>query len=176
MSREEPLYSFYWFHPVLVPSISFLSFFGVAASFASAGSWFYMYIVGRLGHIFSDLVLESQTPRQSTTCDRKIFSPFRVLIEVEVVLPRIFLFFKKASLAEVSRLQLCFHFSTVILMLYCHWNNTHAGLTIFAVIVSTAEIIWFCIFLLKLSFIIFPIVIFLWCIVLSFVLITMESY
>ena len=47
---------------LISPSISskhfhFSSFFGVATSFVSTGSWFCVYIVGRFSHIFLDFVL-----------------------------------------------------------------------------------------------------------------------
>ena len=84
----------------------FSSFFGIATSFVSTGSWFCVYVGGRFSHIFLDLVLELQTYRASTAYEWKVFSPFRVLINVEVSLPTIYNFFKRSSLTKVPWLQL----------------------------------------------------------------------
>ena len=82
------------------------SFFCVAMSFVSTGSWFCVYVAGRFSHIFLDLVLELQTCRPSTACNWKVFSSFRVLIDIEVALPPIFNYFIRFSLTKVPWLQL----------------------------------------------------------------------
>ena len=156
------------------------SFFGVATSFVSTGSWLCVYVVGRFIHIFLDLVLELQTCRPSTACDWKVFSPFRVLIYIGVPPPPIFNFFTRysltrGSLAAVIKHWKSFHFSTEILMLHCYWNNTHTDHTSSLVNGSIAEIFCFCGSIWYLSFFLFPIIIFCWWLVLLFVLITLKG-